>query len=95
MKVNGTTGEGKSLTKKERKKVAEKWILTSCGRLELWGNLRQFKIQYIHQANVTLYMKMFIIKENVQKNAKFICIKAPVFFMYRYYDHNSDIAALN
>ena len=35
--VNGTTSEGNSLTKKERKKVAEKWILTSSGRLELTG----------------------------------------------------------
>ncbi|XP_078316866.1 N-acetylneuraminate lyase-like [Crassostrea virginica] len=37
--VNGTTGEGKSLTKKERKKVAEKWILTSCGRLKIVVNV--------------------------------------------------------
>ena len=52
---------------------------------EVWtyGNLRQFEIQWIQQSNVTLYMKMFIIKESVQKNAKFICIKAPVFVMYR------------
>nr|XP_022287010.1 N-acetylneuraminate lyase-like [Crassostrea virginica] len=37
--VNGTTSEGKSLTKKERKKVAEKWILTSSGRLKIVVNV--------------------------------------------------------
>ncbi|XP_052675155.1 N-acetylneuraminate lyase B-like [Crassostrea angulata] len=33
--VNGTTGEGKSLTKDERKKILEKWIQVSEGRLKI------------------------------------------------------------
>ncbi|XP_062572006.1 N-acetylneuraminate lyase-like [Saccostrea cucullata] len=37
--VNGTTGEGKSLTKEERKKVVEKWITSATGRLKVVVNV--------------------------------------------------------
>lgn len=43
--VNGTTGEGKSLTKEERKIVAEKWIFTASGRLKVVVNISGLNVR--------------------------------------------------